>query len=98
MLKHGDINPLSVFGLRQIAHCPPHFERVGFDTKISEKQLTDWIFENLDGRFWIGDSFYTSGNNVGMQKCIGFESPGEASYFALMLDQINTYGSGESTI
>ena len=60
MLKHGEPNPLNVFGLRKLDHCPPHFERVVFDIKTSEKQITDWIHENLSGRFYLGDAVVTN--------------------------------------
>lgn len=93
MLKYGEINPLNVFGLRQLTtHCPPHFEKVVFDIKTSEKRITDWIYENLSGRFWISD-VYTGHDNdkPAMCKCVAFEEKSEASYFALCLDQINVY-------
>lgn len=91
MLKHGEINPLSVFGLRQMEHCPPHFARVPFNLATSEKKITDWIWENLEGRFWIGDSYYTDEKSTAMQKCVAFEEHGEASYFSLFLDKINSW-------
>jgi hypothetical protein len=92
MLKHNEINPLAVFGMRRMDHCPPHFVVLNFDIRVHEKKITDWIWENLDGRFYLGDRYQlieTSGS-VSMQKSIGFEIPGEASYFSLILDTINT--------
>lgn len=90
MLKHNEVNPLSVFGLRRMEHCPPHFSPVRFDIRVNEKQITDWIWENLDGRFYVGDHYSESGNgNFISQKMVAFEEPGEASYFALVLDTIN---------
>jgi hypothetical protein len=92
MLKHNEANPLAVFGLRELEHCPPHFTRVTFDLKASEKTISDWIWTNLDGRFWLGDYYYkTESETVSIQKCVGFEIPGEASMFALMLDQLNKF-------
>jgi len=94
MLKHGEINPLNVFGLRQMSHCPPHFSRVSFDLATTDKRITDWIYENLSGRFWYGDSYYTTdtGSTV-MQKSVAFERHSEASYFSLMLDKFNSWNS-----
>jgi hypothetical protein len=91
MLKHNEVNPLAVFGLRQLEHCPPHFQRVDFDLKTSEKAIADWIWANLEGRFWVGDWYSKDpvNNTVQMCKRAGFEIAGEASMFALMLDQIN---------
>lgn len=90
MLKYGEANPLAVFGLRQLDHCPPHFTRLEFNIKTTDKIITDWIWTNLSGRFWFGD-FYskTDSGSVTFQKCAAFEIPGEASMFALILDQIN---------
>jgi hypothetical protein len=89
MLKHGEINPLNVHGLRQLHHCPPHFEKVLFDIKTREKDITDWIYENLEGRFYIGNVDEKLSGKIQRKACVGFESPGEASYFSLFLEQIN---------
>jgi hypothetical protein len=92
MIKHGEPNPLSIFGLRQITHCPPHFIKIPFDLKTHEKKITDWIWENLEGRFWIGDHYYTDENNkIFMQKAMAFEQHSEASYISLFLDKINCW-------
>jgi len=95
VLKHNEVNPLSVFGLRRVDHCPPHFTRFTFDVSVTDKTVTDWIYENLTGRFYYGDTYFVheSNSKVGMHKCAAFELPGEASYFALQLDTINRYTS-----
>ena len=91
------MNPLAVFGLRRVDHCPPHFIQFTFDLQISDKTVTDWIYENLTGRFWYGDSYSLNSDRkdarVVMHKCAAFENPGEASYFALQLDTINKHTS-----
>ena len=91
MLKHGEVNPLNVFGLRQLTHCPPHFERVQFDLSSSEKDITDWIYENLQGRFYIGSVDVRQPDNrpTFRQALVAFEQASEASYFSLFLPQIN---------
>ena len=92
MLKYGEVNPLAVFGLRELEHCPPHFVKVQFDARVNDKVITDWIWASLSGRFWFGDWYYkTNGSSVAFQKCAAFEIPGEASMFALILDQINKH-------
>lgn len=94
MLKYGEINPLAVFGLRQLEHCPPHFTVVDFDIRTTEKSITDWIWSNLTGRFWIGDYYFkTDSGSVSMNKRVSFEIPGEATMFTLVLDQINKFES-----
>lgn len=92
MLKHGEVNPLNVHGLRELAWCPPHFERVQFDLICSEKDITDWIYENLQGRFYIGPIDVTQPDNrpTFRQTLVAFENSSEASYFSLALPQFNT--------
>lgn len=92
MLKYGEVNPLAVFGLRRLDHCPPHFERVEFDARVSDKDIADWIHSNLTGRFFLGDWYVPKeDSSIQMVKCAAFESAGESSYFALQLDKINAY-------
>lgn len=85
MLKHGEVNPLNVHGLRQLDWCPPHFEQVKFESYVNETQLANWLFENLSGRFYIGQDDSENKRQV----LVAFESPGEASYFSLCLSSIN---------
>tara|TARA_R110000803_G_scaffold49656_2_gene103301 strand:- start:1552 stop:1851 length:300 start_codon:yes stop_codon:yes gene_type:complete len=90
MLKHGEVNPLNVHGLRRLEHCPPHFTTVNFDLRVREKHVSDWIYENLESRFWFGTNYYsTETGSTAVNQCVAFEIPEEASYFILMLDQIN---------
>lgn len=91
MLKHGEANPLNIFGLRQLTHCPPHFERVQFDLRTSEKDITDWIYENLEGRFYFGQIDVTQPyNRPTFRQClVAFELSSEATYFSMFLTQIN---------
>jgi hypothetical protein len=89
MLKHNEVNPLAVFGLRRVEHCPPHFTQVLFDTYTTEKVFTDWIHSHLTGRFYYGDWYTNENNKNSMTRCAAFEEPGEASYFSLILDTIN---------
>jgi len=93
MLKYGEVNPLNVFGLRQLDHCPPHFTKVQFDLRCNVKKITDWVNENCDGRFFAGDAYVENPENkhIAMQQCVAFEIPGEASHFALILDKLNTW-------
>lgn len=90
MLKHGEVNPLNVFGLRRLDHSPPHFEQVVFDNYVSDKIVSDWIYENLAGRFYVGfHDVNPNGAQYQRQMVVGFELPSEASYFSLFLPQIN---------
>jgi hypothetical protein len=95
MLKFGEANPLTIFGLRRVDHCPPHFTRFLFDLRGSEKVLTDWIWENLSGRFYFGDEYVAVDKEkldpptMQIYKLAAFEIPGEASYFSLVIDTID---------
>ena len=94
MLRDGEANPLTVHGLREMSHCPPHFVQVRFELRYSIKQVSDWIWENLQGRFWIGDVYYpTDRGSIAMTACVAFELPGEASMFSLCLDQIQNWNT-----
>jgi hypothetical protein len=91
MLKHGKANPLNIFGIRQLNHCPPHFEQVQFDLHTSEKNVTDWLYENLEGRFYLGqiDVKQPDSRPTFRQTIVAFEYPSEATYFSIFLSQIN---------
>lgn len=95
MLKHGEVNLLNVFGLRQLDRCLPHFEKVLFDLRVSEKDIKDWIYENLEGRFYLGDWYDSSGpslhtpHSLTIQKVAAFEIASEASFFGIFLPNIN---------
>lgn len=92
MIKHGEVNPLNVFGLRKLDHCPPHFEPVIFEPYITQKQVTDWLYENLEGRFYVGDVDVarTLHGTFDRKLLVAFELPSEASYFSLILPTLNT--------
>ena len=91
MLCNGEANPLTVHGLRELEHCPPHFIKVQFDIRVTQKMVTDWIWENFTGRFWHGDWYYINeSGSISMNSCAAFEIPGEASMFSLCLDQIQS--------
>jgi hypothetical protein len=88
-------NPLNAHNLRIVKNCPPHFYAVDFDLRSKPKIITDWIYENLSGRFYFGDVVNTgtaeSEKNFSLQKRAAFEIHSEASYFALVLTEINKF-------
>ena len=90
MLKHNEVNPLSVFGLRRVEHCPPHFTTLLFESYVPEKIISDYIYEHLMGRFFLGDclDYEEDGSRIA-QKMAAFELASEASYFSLILHTIN---------
>ena len=93
MLKYNQPNPLNIHGLRELTWCPLHFTRVQFEPYITKKQVTDWLYENLEGRFYVGDIDVPrtpGGKPIDRNLLVAFELPGEASYFSLILANINT--------
>ena len=91
MLRTGEINPLDVHAMRRMDHCPPHFARVVFDIATDDKTITDWVYTNLAGRFYYGDHHHKDeqGRNH-LSKLLAFEIHSEATYFVLLMDQINS--------
>jgi hypothetical protein len=91
MLKYSEPNPLNIHGLRQLEHLPPHFTPVFFELYTSERNIENWIWENLEGRFFLND--YHTINETDLKihivKCAAFELSAEASYFSLMLNTFN---------
>lgn len=76
-----ELNPLNVHGLRQITtHCPPHFTQVTFQSMINQKIITDWIWENLEGRFYV----LSNDGNI----TAAFELANESTFFSLSLSSI----------
>jgi hypothetical protein len=63
---------------------------VDFDLKTESKYITDWIYENLAGRFYFSDA-YNLDSQGKTQMCYraAFEHGSEASMFGLMLETIN---------
>ena len=72
-------------------HCPPHFESLIFDLRARPKDITDWVYENLAGRFYFDDHYHqTETGSVALSKMIAFEDASELSYFGLFLDTLNS--------
>lgn len=90
MLKYHEANPLNVHNLRQVLHLPLHFVSVLFDIYITEKDIVDWLFEHLEGRFYVGTTdIKTPEGKYERKACVAFELPSEASYFSMMLPTFN---------
>ena len=89
MLKNKETNPLNVHQLRQLDFCPPHFSTVIIElSNTSEKAISDWVWENLQGRFYVGPVDVREDDHYQRKVQISFELPEELSYFSLSLNQI----------
>jgi hypothetical protein len=80
MLKYGDVNPLAVHGIRELSWLTPQCEVVTGEFTGDLKKISNWVYENTVGRFYLATCVKNSKNMV----VIGFENPSEASYFVLM--------------
>lgn len=84
MRRNDEPNPLDVHNIRKLSHCPPHFEKVTFKLATkNQKDITDWIYENLSGRFFVGHEDIEQSGSFERHLVIGFELSTEASYFSL---------------
>jgi hypothetical protein len=61
---------------RELPTSPRHFVKIQLSAMIDAKIARDWIWKNLNSRFYIRQS-----------QCASFEDPSEASMFALIKDQ-----------
>jgi hypothetical protein len=91
MLSTGEVNPLAVWGVRRLYHCPPHFVviKLSPNTQSKEKLMSDWIWVNFTGRFYLGPGWDLLSENEGSPNVTqltfaGFEIPGEAMLFSLV--------------
>ncbi len=91
MLKDGTPNPLNVHQLREVVHLPPHFEQVIITLSgVTNKQIKDWLYENLQGRFYVGNiDVVADSGKVDRKQIVGFELHGEATYFSLVLPSLD---------
>jgi len=89
-LRNKEANPLAVFNMRRMDFCPPHFETVKFDLRVTETQIANWLYENTEGRFYLGQAVNESLDSPALCECAGFEVHSEATYFSMFLNQLNT--------
>jgi len=58
---------------------------VDFECLVNEKLIKNWVYENLQGRFYLGEIILQNR----FFKRAAFEIHSEASYFAISLNEIN---------
>jgi len=91
MFKFGTANPLNVHNLRRLDYCPPHFVKLELDYyQYNDKDLSNWIYENLVGRFYLGYADVPVAHSMSRRHIVGFEIPSEVSYMGLSLPSIST--------
>jgi len=83
-LARGEVNPLSVLGIRQLSFIPAHFTTVKVSKLCDIKLLDQWITYNLNSRYTIKKSFALDNNNKISEVIeVGMEDPMELTMFSL---------------
>lgn len=83
-LSRGEINPLSVLGIRKLSFIPDHFTKITIDPGINKTSLSQWIEYNLNSRYAIVSKLSLDSNNkVVMLTEIGLEDSKEMSLLTL---------------
>lgn len=82
-LTKGTVNPLNVLGLRKLDWVPEHFTKISVKTTELDN-MSNWIYNNLNGRFAIARSLKIDDNNKMVETHnLGFEDPAELTMFSL---------------
>jgi hypothetical protein len=84
-LKTGKINPLNVLEERKCNFPAHHFHYISIE-KYSPgfvSTLNRWIYDNLNGRYYVGPSISLINNSIVYNTSIGFENEKELSFFSL---------------
>ena len=91
-LKNGKVNPLNVLGLRKVSFPAHHFvyTQISNSKPGSMSKIDSWIQQNLNGRYYIGNSIDLVNNSIVYTTKIGFEIEKELSFFSLAYSDLNT--------
>ena len=83
-LSRGEINPLSVIGMRRLTFIPKHFGKITIDNATDIKILDQWINYNLNSRYAIKKNLRLDSNNKMIESIeIGLEDPKEITMLTL---------------
>ena len=85
-LKNGKPNPLNYFEMRSVKFACPHFKYTSVDkyNPFNLRCLDDWIKNNLNNRYYIGQGMILDHTNTIVYNIrIGFESEKELSFFKI---------------
>jgi hypothetical protein len=84
-LKNGKVNPLNALGLRKV-NFPAHHFHYTVHPRYSPTIMTNvdrWIYQNLNGRYYVGQSIDIVYNTIIYTTTICFEQEKEMSFFKL---------------
>tara|TARA_B100001287_G_scaffold25159_1_gene18308 strand:- start:7632 stop:7931 length:300 start_codon:yes stop_codon:yes gene_type:complete len=86
LLKKIKTNPFDILGIRRLNFCPPDFETVNLPRTYNiETAVSEWINDNLSGRYFLGENVTLSKADDSIQSIytVGFEETKEMSLFML---------------
>jgi hypothetical protein len=91
-IKNGKPNPLNYFDLRRVDFPAKHFHYTHTHrySPMIVKQLNQWIYANLNSRYYIGQSIELDQvtNSAIYVTRIGFEQEKELSFFKIACPEI----------
>lgn len=83
-LKRGEVNALSVLGLRKLNFIPEHFAKITINKTVDTKALDHWINYNLNSRYAISKNLSLDQNKKMVEVLeIGLEDPKEITMLTL---------------
>jgi len=83
-LNRGNVNPLSVLGLRKLSFIPKHFTKISLDISTDLQLLDHWINYNLNSRYAIVKNYIVDQNNTIVEVVqIGIEDSREITMLTL---------------
>lgn len=84
-LKAGKVNPLNALDLRKVSFPAHHFHYTIINkySPVYYKTLDNWIYLNLNSRYYIGQAIDLVDNTIVFVTKIGFEQEKELSFFKL---------------
>jgi hypothetical protein len=83
-LNRGEVNPLSVLGLRKLNFIPDHFSKITVNKTIDTRLIDNWINYNLNSRYAISKNLSLDQNKKMIEVLeIGLEDPKEITMLTL---------------
>jgi hypothetical protein len=84
-LKNGKVNHLNALGLRVTSFPAHHFHYTVIEKYNSkfEQELNRWIYQHLNGRYFVGQGLCLINNTFSYVTKVGFEQEKELSFFRI---------------
>ena len=84
-LKNGKVNALNALGIRRVSFPAHHFHYTIIDkyNPIMLSSIDRWVYNNLNSRYYVGQSLDLIDNTIVFVTRVGFEQEKELSFFRL---------------